>query len=76
LQAHSAIKLDAPWFHITPDTNMEPPLYNAEQLIEYVKTCMEDQAVVSIGVGIFQEGTIGEQSLQLLRTLRRAVRKG
>ncbi len=75
LQAHSAIKLDAPWFHITPDTEMEPPLWTAEQLIGYVRSCMEDQAVVSIGVGIFQDGTIGEQSRQLLRTLRRAIRK-
>ena len=74
LQAHSAIKLDAPWFHITPDTDMEPPLYTAEQLIDYVKTCMQDQAVVSIGVGIFQDGTIGEGSRQILRQLRRAVR--
>jgi hypothetical protein len=74
LQAHSAIKLDAPWFHITPDTDMEPPLYTAEQLIGYVKTCMEDQAVVSIGVGIFQDGTIGEASRQILRQLRRAIR--
>jgi Alpha-L-fucosidase len=75
LQAHSAIKLDAPWFHITPDTDMEQPLYTAEQLVEYVKTCMEDQSVVSIGVGIFQDGTIGRKSLPILRQLRRAIRK-
>lgn len=74
LQAHSAIKLDAPWFHITTDTDMEPPLYTAKELIEYVKTCMEDQAVVSIGVGIFQDGTLGEPSLQILRQLRHAIR--
>jgi Alpha-L-fucosidase len=75
LQAHGAIKLDAPWFHTAPDTNMEPPLFTAEQLIAYVRTCMEDQAVVSIGVGIFQDGTIGEESRQILRELRQAIRK-
>lgn len=75
LQAHGAIKLDAPWFHITFDSDMEPPLYTAEQLIGYVKDCMEDQAVVSIGVGIFQDGTLGEKSLEILRQLRHAIRK-
>ena len=75
LQSHSAIKLDAPWFHTSPDTAMEPPLYTAEQLTEYIRTCMEDQTVVSIGVGIFQDGTIGEASRQVLRELRRAIRK-
>jgi hypothetical protein len=54
---------------------MEPLLYTAAQLIEYVKTCMEDQAVVSIGLGIFQDGTIGDASRQILRELRRAIRK-
>ena len=75
LQAHGAIKLDAPWFHTTPDTNMEPPLFTADELIGYVKDCMKDEAVVSIGVGIFQDGTIGEASRQILRQLRLAVRK-
>lgn len=74
LQAHSAIKLDAPWFHTKVESEMEPPLYSAEQLTEYVKTCMEDQAPVSIGVGIFQDGTIGEASRQILRQLKQATR--
>ena len=75
LQAHSAIKLDAPWFHTAVDSNMEPPLYTAEQLTDYIRSCMEDQAPVSIGVGIFQDGTIGEASRQVLRKLRQAIRK-
>jgi hypothetical protein len=75
LQAHSAIKLDAPWFHTASDTEMERPLYTAEQLADYIRGCMEDQAAVSIGVGIFQDGTIGETSRQVLRKLRQAIRK-
>jgi hypothetical protein len=75
LQSHSAIRLDAPWFHITPDMDMEPPRYTAEQLIDYVKTCMEDQAAVTFGVGIFQDGTIGEASRQVLGQLRQAIRR-
>ena len=76
LQSHAAIRLDAPWFHIKLDSEMEPPVLTEAQLIGYVKSCNEDEAVVSIGVGIFQDGTIGEQSRQLLKTLRRAIRKG
>jgi hypothetical protein len=74
LQAHSAIRLDAPWFHITPNTAMEPPRYTAAQLVDYIRTCMADEAVVSLGVGIFQDGTIGEASRQVLRQVRRAIR--
>jgi hypothetical protein len=74
LQAHAAIRLDDPWFHITPNTDMEPPRYTAAQLVEYIKTCIADQAVVSFGVGIFQDGTIGEASRQVLRQVRQAIR--
>jgi Alpha-L-fucosidase len=74
LQAHSTLMLDTHWFHTKLDTPMEPPLFTKEQLIDYVRLCMEDKAVVTINVGIFQEGTIGEASRQLLRELKHAVR--
>jgi len=74
LQAHSAIRLDDPWFHITPNTDIQPPRYTAAQLTEYIRTCMEDQAPVSFGVGIYQDGTISEASRQVLRQVKRAIR--
>ena len=74
LQAHSAIRLDDNWFHITPNTDIRSPRYTAAQLTEYIKTCMEDQAVVTFGVGIYQDGTISEASRQVLRQVRRAIR--
>lgn len=75
LQAHSAIRLDDPWFHITPNTDIQPPRYTAAQLTEYIRTCMEDQAVVTFGVGIYQDGTISEASRQVLREVRQSIRK-
>ena len=74
LQAHAAIRLDAPWFHITPDIEMESPRYTAQELAEYIKSCMADQAPVTLGVGIFQNGTIGEPSRKVLGQLRRLIR--
>lgn len=75
LQAHAAIRLDAPWFHITPDKDMEPPRYTAAELAEYIKSCMADAAPVTLGVGIFQDGSIGEPSRQVLTQLRHLVRR-
>ena len=74
LQAHSAIRLDDNWFHITPNTDIRSPRYTAAQLTEYIKTCMEDQAAVTFGVGIYQDGTISEASRQVLRQVRRGIR--
>lgn len=74
LQAHSAIRLDSSWFHITPDTPIGPPIYTAEQLSEYIKSCMDDQAVVSVGIAIYQDGTVSESSRRVMRSVRRLVR--
>lgn len=74
LQAHAAIRLDDPWFHITPNTDIQPPRYTTVQLTEYIRTCMEDQAAVTFGVGIYQDGTISEASRQVLQQVRRAIR--
>src|SRR3546814_11788578 len=63
LQAHSAIRFDAPWFHITQDTPMEPPRYTAAELAEYIRICQGDRAPVTLGVGIYQDGTIDRKSV-------------
>ncbi len=76
LQAHSAIRFDAPWFHITQDMPMEPPRYTAAELAAYIRTCQADRAPVTLGVGIYQDGTIGEQSLVVLKQLRQIIRGG
>ncbi|NML07828.1 hypothetical protein [Sphingomonas sp. G-3-2-10] len=75
MQAHSAIKLDAPWFHITENKEMEPPLYSARELADYIRLCQRDRAPVTLGVGIFQDGTIGEKSYAVLKELKSLIRK-
>jgi hypothetical protein len=74
LQFQSLLMLDAPWGHFTPNTEMAPPRFSAEELISYVKRCIEKQGVVTINVGIFQDGTIGVASRRMLGQLRRAIR--
>src|SRR3546814_14232601 len=51
LQAHSAIRFDAPWFHIPQDTPMEPPRYTAAEPAEYIRICPGSPAPVTLGVG-------------------------
>ncbi len=51
-----------------------PPQFSATDLIAYVKANMDHQAVTTINIGIYQEGTIEESSLEIMRQLRIAVR--
>jgi hypothetical protein len=55
---------------------MEPPRYSAAQLADYIRTCQGDQVPVTLGVGIYQDATMGEQSFAVLQDLRRMIRGG
>ena len=50
-----------------------PPQFSAEDLIAYVKANVEHQAVTTINIGIYQDGTIEQSSLDMMRQLRRAI---
>jgi hypothetical protein len=51
-----------------------PPQFSTEDLIGYVKANMEHQAVTTINIGIYQDGTIEQSSLDMMRQLWRAIR--
>jgi hypothetical protein len=62
-----------PWVHSEPGP-IPPPQFSAEDLIAYVKANVEHQAVTTINIGIYQEGTIEETSRQTMRKLRQAIK--
>ena len=75
LQWHGLFMLEGVWGHGRPDSEMEPPTISAEELIKYVKACMANGGVVSINMGIYQDGTVGEKSLKVMQALREAIKK-
>jgi Alpha-L-fucosidase len=73
-QAHGLLSILEPWVHSEPGP-IPPPQFSTEDLIAYVKANMEHQAVTTINIGIYQDGTIEQSSLDMMRQLRRAVRE-
>jgi alpha-L-fucosidase len=74
LQSHNLVYLDAPWVHGAPDTDMELPRFSDAQLIEFVRTNLQHGGATTLNLGIYQDGTVGEQTLRQMMTLRRAIR--
>jgi alpha-L-fucosidase len=72
-QAHGMLTMLPPWVHSEPGP-IPPPQFSAEDLIAYVKANVEHQAVTTINLGIYQEGTIEETSRQMMRKLRQAIK--
>ncbi len=74
LQPHGMIFLDDPWQHGYPDTDIAPPLFVTQRLIDYVQTCIAQKLVITMNMGITQDGKVSPATLKQMRTLRRAIR--
>jgi hypothetical protein len=74
LQSHFLLFLDAPWVHSKPNTEMESPRFPSEKIVDYVDQCAKRQAVVTINLGIYQDGIIGPKALEYMSAVRRRIR--
>jgi len=74
LQPHVLIFLDDPWHHGYPNTDIAPPLFTNQQLIDYVKNCNARNVPVTMNLGIYQDGTVSPATLEQMKALRRAVK--
>jgi Alpha-L-fucosidase len=74
LQGHFLLFADAPWVHSLPDAEMEPLRFSDEALIDFVKKNAAKEVAVTINLGIYQDGSIGEAARRQMAALRQAIR--
>jgi hypothetical protein len=72
-QAHGLLSMLDAWVHGKPGP-IPAPQFSAEDLIAYVRANIEHQAVTTINIGIYQDGTVEQTSADMMRQLRRAIR--
>jgi hypothetical protein len=65
---------DRAWVHHRLDTKIPLPLYSDEETGSFVRICNSHQAPMSFNVGIYQDGTMAEASVEQLHRLNRALR--
>ena len=74
IQYHYCATLDEPnWAHESIETPMPHPRFTDARLVGYVKACMAQRVPVTLNMGIFQDGTPGEETLNQVQLLRRAI---
>lgn len=72
VQWHALVPIDCGWAHETPGP-MEPPRYADEDLFSFVRRCHAVGGAVTLNVGIYQDGRLGEATLAQLRRLSAAL---
>lgn len=68
------IFLDDPWQHGYPNTDIAPPLFTTQQLIDYVKACVAQKLVITMNMGITQDCQVSPATLEQMKALRQAIR--
>ncbi len=76
LQPHVWFFLDDEWTHEEPDTEIPRPLYDTPALIDHLKKAVERRIPVSMNVGIYQDGSVSEATLEQLRAVKASIRAG
>lgn len=61
------------WVHTKRNTEIPMPLYSDEDVTAFVRTCNLHQAPMTFNVGIYQDGTMAEASVEQLHRLGRAL---
>lgn len=75
LQYHALLTLEGDWVYSNSDSNVIPsPTTNSEELGGYIRGCMAKGGAVTVNMQIYQEGTVGDESLEVMQNVRRIVR--
>jgi hypothetical protein len=69
LQWHALTWIDCFWMHAERPGPIAPPRFTDDELYEYVAACRRQGGGVTLNIGIYQDGTMAEQSLAQLRRI-------
>ena len=50
------------------------PKFTSEELSSYIKACMENGGAVTVNMCIYQDGSVGEKALQVMRGVKESIR--
>ncbi|MBT7848023.1 MAG: hypothetical protein HN742_39515, partial [Lentisphaerae bacterium] len=74
LNGHALLIMDDFWVHKEPDTTIADPRWSSEELIEFIRDCNEKKAPVTINLAIYQDGSIGPGTAEVMDEIRSALR--
>ena len=73
LQFQSLLIMEPYW--VQQKTKMPDPRFTVDELSTYIEDCMENGGAVTINLGIYQDGTVGEKALEVMMGVRERIRK-
>ena len=70
-QWHTLIWLDCFWGHCEKPGKIAPPRFTDEKLFEYAKSCLSKQGAITWNIGIYEDSSLAEDTVNQLLRLRK-----
>ncbi len=74
LRYQALLIMEPYWVQQRPDH--PDPRFTANELSQYILDCMANGGAVTINMGIYQNGTVGEKALDVMKQVCKMVRRG
>lgn len=72
---YQALLIMEPYW-VQEKAEMPEPRFKSSELSQYIRNCMNNGGAVTINLGIYQNGTVGEEALEVMKEVRRQIRTG
>ena len=74
LPYQALLMLEPYW--VQKKAEMPDPRFTTDKLAGYIRECMKNNGAVTVNLGIYQDGTVGEKALQVMREVKNQIRNG
>jgi len=61
-------------YWVQEKAEMPDPRFTSTQLSEYIRNCSNNGGAVTVNMGIYQDGTVGEKALQVMKEVKKQIR--
>jgi alpha-L-fucosidase len=75
-QWHSLVWIDCFWLHTTRGTKIDAPRFFDPELHGYLHRCHANGGAVTLNIGIYQDGTLAEQTLAQVMRMGELMKAG
>ena len=74
LRYHALLIMEPYWVQTKPDVS--DPKWKAEELSKYIRDCQAEGGAVTINLGIYQDGMVGQKDLEVMKKICKTLRNG
>jgi hypothetical protein len=72
LPYHALLIMEPYW--VQEKAEMPEPRFHSSELSQYIRNCMKNGGAVTINMGIYQNGTVDEKALKVMKEIKQQIR--